>query len=136
MSDRSYDSVYYLLVFVLCVSAIGCSEMKVAPVSGTVTLDGKPLERASVLFQPKAGGRPSNGVTDKNGFYRLGYSMNEEGAEVGSCIVKVSTALPSEQEGSKRAKELVPTRYAKDPIVVEVASRSNTIDLSLTSADK
>ncbi len=111
----------------------GCGEMKVAPVTGTVTLDGKPLERASVLFQPAGGGRPSFGVSDKNGVYRLGYSMDEEGAEVGSCTVKVSTAIESGDYGSKRGKELVPARYLKDPVVVEVASRSNKIDIALTT---
>ena len=116
------------VVFVVC-----CGEMKVAPVSGVVTLDGQPLNRASVMFEPEAGGRPSFGVTDENGKYRLGYSMNEEGAEVGSCRVKISTSLEQGDYGSKRAKELIPARYAKEPIVVEVESKSNTINIELTS---
>ncbi len=118
---------------IICL-AIGCSELKVAPVSGTVTLDGKPLGRASVLFQPEAGGRPSYGVTDESGRFRLAYSMREEGAEVGNCAVKISTALEGADYGSKRAKELVPARYANTPPIVEVASRPNTIDIELTTA--
>ena len=117
------------------ITAAGCREMKVAPVSGTVTLDGEPLNRASVMFQPKAGGRPSSGVTDENGYYRLGYSMTEEGAEVGTCTVKISTALETGDYGSKKAKELVPRRYALEPVVVEVEPKSNTIDIALTSQE-
>src|SRR5689334_17675559 len=76
---------------------LGCGgDMKVAPVAGTVTLDGEPLERASVLFQPDKGGRPSYGVTDKSGRYSLLYSMSENGAEVGPATVKVTTRLAAE----------------------------------------
>ncbi len=126
-------SLHAIVLFVLLGPfAAGCREMKVAPVSGTVTLDGNPLKKASVVFQPE-GGRPSFGVTDENGYYRLGYSMNEEGAEVGSCKVTLSTALESGDYGSKKSKELVPPRYLKEPVVVEVQPRSNTIDIALTT---
>jgi hypothetical protein len=121
-------------VFISCTVLVGCSDMKVAPVSGSVTLDGQPVPKASVTFHPEAGGRPSFGVTDENGKYRLGYSMNEEGAEVGKCRVVVSTALEQGEYGSGRAKELIPRRYANDePIIVDVESKSNTIDIALTS---
>jgi hypothetical protein len=107
--------------------------MKVAPVSGTVTLDGKPLSKASVVFFPAAGGRPSYGVTDDQGRYTLGYSMDEAGAEVGTCRVQITTAVESE-DGSSRAPEVVPQRYLKDqPVTVEVESKSNTIDIPLTT---
>ena len=96
-------------------------------------LDGKPLAKASVTFLPEAGGRPSYGVTDENGRYRLAYSMNEEGAEVGKCQVKITTAIESGDYGSKRAKQQVPARYAKEPPIVEVQSRSNSIDIELTT---
>lgn len=117
-----------------CMTLSGCSEMKVAPVSGVVTLDGQPLSKASITFLPEAGGRPSYGVTDDSGRYRLAYSMNEEGAEVGKCQVKITTAIESGDYGSKRSKEKIPARYAKEPKIVEVQSRSNTIDIELTTA--
>jgi len=111
----------------------GCREMKVAPVSGVVTLDGKPLAKASVTYLPEAGGRPSYGVTDENGRYRLAYSMSQEGAEVGKCSVKITTGIESGDYGSRRAKEQVPARYSKEPPLVDVLPRSNTIDIELTS---
>lgn len=119
--------------------AVGCGgDLKVAPVSGTVTLDGSPLERASVLFEPDKG-RPSFGVTDGQGRYTLNYSMNERGAEVGACTVKISTAVQSEEDEGKAPKKgqdfgnKVPARYAKDPVKVTVEPKSNTINIALTT---
>ena len=124
----------------VCLVLWGCGgDMKVAPVSGTVTLDGEPLERASVLFQPDAGGRPSFGVTDKSGRYTLAYSMHENGAEVGPCTVKITTKLQADtgddeyRENAPRAAEKVPARYAKEPVKVTVEPKSNAIDIELTS---
>ena len=118
----------------------GCGgDLKVAPVTGTVTLDGKPLEWASVLFQPEEGGRPSFAVTNADGKYTLAYSMNEQGAEVGSATVKIMTKLQGEsadgeyRENAPRAAERVPARYAKDPLKVTVEAKNNTIDLVLST---
>ena len=125
---------------ILVAVVAGCGgDLKVAPVTGTVTLDGAPLAKASVLFQPDAGGRPSFAVTDQNGKYTLAYSMQEQGAEVGSCTVKISTVMqPEDSDGSdsrtkKPPAERVPARYEKEPVVVKVAPKPNTIDIALTT---
>lgn len=139
--ERAARSVRAFCMVIVWLSINGCGHnMKVAPVSGTVTLDGAPLKRASVLFEPEAGGRPSFGVTDQNGKYTLAYSMHEGGAEVGSCTVKITTLLKDDEDAdgnpvqnSKSAAEQVPERYAREPIVVKVEARSNTIDIALTS---
>jgi hypothetical protein len=113
----------------------GCDHGKtgVAPVSGTVTLDDAPHKAASVTFLPKDGGRPSFGVTDEQGQYVLEYSLEEAGAEVGACVVKISTASQDDGSGGKASKELVPKRYRTTPIEVQVEPKSNTIDIALTS---
>jgi len=136
---RSLLSRVVTLFAISCVLA-GCGgEMKVAPVAGTVTLDGEPLDRASVLFQPDKGGRPSFGVTDDSGRYTLAYSMNERGAEVGPCTVKVTTRLAKEEasgeykDNAPKAPERVPARYVKSPVKVTVEPKSNTIDIALTT---
>jgi len=116
----------------------GCGgEMKVAPVSGVVTLDGKPLDRASVVFKPEAGGRPSFGVTDEQGRFTLAYSMDEDGAEVGSATVTVSTKLQAEgaAENAPRGAERVPVRYAKKPLRVTVEAKANQMELGLTTKE-
>lgn len=137
--ERAMRPVRMFCLTILCLPIVGCGHnMKVAPVSGTVTLDGAPLKRASVLFEPEAGGRPSFGVTDENGKYTLAYSMHEGGAEVGNCTVKITTLLKDEDDDgnpveSKTAVEQVPERYAKDPVVVKVEPKTNTINIDLTS---
>ncbi|MDR0869689.1 MAG: carboxypeptidase-like regulatory domain-containing protein [Planctomycetaceae bacterium] len=54
----------------------GCTKSNIIPtedVTGTVTLDGAPLEGASVAFSPKSEGQgtPASAVTDSKGFYVL-----------------------------------------------------------------
>ena len=113
----------------------GCGQrnLEVAPVSGTVTLDGAPLKAASVTFQPKAGGRPSFGVTNDQGRYVLEYSMSELGARVGTCTVRITTQKGADDSGGKATKELVPRRYLNEPIEVQVETKANDIDIALTS---
>ena len=127
-----------LFPFTACILLVGCGgELKVAPVSGTVTLDGAPLEKASVFFQPEKG-RPSFGVTDGQGHYTLNYSMSEHGAKVGPCTVKISTAVQNEEDEGKpipkgKSNDKVPARYSKEPIKVTVASKKNKFDFTLTT---
>jgi len=124
-------NLHWILLAALALSGCGKSNLSVAPVSGTVTLDGVPLPAASVLFQPKDGGRPSFGVTNAQGRYILEYSLNQLGAKVGPCTVRISTE--SHGDNSKNTKELVPKRYRDTPLEVQVESKSNTIDFPLTS---
>lgn len=87
----------------------GCSSNpasypEVAIVVGTVTLDGKPLEGATITFAPNSG-RSSSGVTDSSGKYSLNYTGSIRGAMLGSHRVmikkmvrdKAATPLKSEQ---------------------------------------
>lgn len=77
---------------------VGCGGgPKVVPVSGVVTLDGKPYPNAVVAFQPHAGpgnenpGMGSSAVTDENGRYTL-YTMDgKTGAVVGKHLVRIQT---------------------------------------------
>jgi hypothetical protein len=122
-----------LLLAGLGLPGCGNANLNVAPVSGTVTLDGIPLKSASVTFQPKDGGRPSFGVTNEQGRYVLEYSLEELGAKVGTCTVRISTESRDSDSGAKPTKELVPRRYFTEPLEVQVESKSNSINIALTS---
>lgn len=65
-----------------------------APVSGTVTLDGKPLAGAVVLFQPSKG-TPGRAVTDDGGGFVLTTFETGDGAIVGPHHVAVSKFVMS-----------------------------------------
>jgi len=83
----------------LAIACIGCgggSKYDMASVSGTVTLDGKPLGNATVLFSPVASGGSdagpsSTGVTDATGRYTLKSGEGVEGAVVGKHQVRITT---------------------------------------------
>lgn len=125
----------YLAGFAAVAAAVGCSpgtKFEVARVSGTVTLDGKPLNDAIVLFEPK-GGRPSRGRTNAAGHYQLLYTVDIAGAAVGPCSVTISTAV-EDQEGNL-APERVPARYFEpDALGAAVKPRTNVCDFALTTA--
>jgi hypothetical protein len=109
----------------------GCGYTDVAPVTGIVTLDGQPLVGASVEFMPEVG-RPSYGGTNEQGFYRLNYTMEQDGAVIGPCTVRVTTAV--EDKEGRMKKELVPKKYnTTDKIRVSVEAKANKIDVKLES---
>ena len=59
-------------------------------VSGTVTLNSRPLERATIEFTPASGG-PSYGITDRRGRYELEYLPGKPGATLGEHVVRITT---------------------------------------------
>lgn len=80
--------------FLLLAVVAGCgpSGPELAPVSGRVTLNGKPLETADLVFQPDESRSPSYGRTDTNGHYELFYKRGTEGAIVGPHTVRISVS--------------------------------------------
>ena len=144
--DRT--SCHFLPVCVLAVVLSvhsGCgyrsSDIDLADVSGTVTLDGKPLANVLLTFVPDTG-RSSFGTTDAAGFYQLKYTGDTDGAVLGEHKVVIESLAavdggfsdPSIEHSNADSKELVPRKYnARSTLKREVASGSNTIDFELTS---
>jgi len=99
----------------------GCgSGGKIAPVSGTVTLDGKPLANALVAFQPIAtAGKPnagmgSTGKTDANGKYTLKtVDTDHSGAVLAKHSVMITIMPESSDLDIPRPpqKALLPAKY-------------------------
>jgi hypothetical protein len=120
----------------VCIALSGCGGPEgVGKVSGTVTLEGKPLAFAIVRFAPKNGGAPSRAITDESGRYSLQYTRSHAGAVVGEHIVSISTyaaAIPDADPAKPEVPEKVPAKYnAKSELVVTVKSGSNTLDFPL-----
>jgi hypothetical protein len=120
------------LVAIALATLIGCSRSKQPPlgtVDGFVTLDGKPLAAAAVLFTPDGRGRTSIGITDADGRYSLTYLRDIKGADVGRHKVRITTA--TDDNGGK---ERLPKRYhAKSQLTAAVEPGSNQYDFTLTS---
>ena len=81
-----------LLVLCLFILPMGCSKgdrPAIAKAAGIVTLDGNPVEGATVTFEPVNGGRPCFGTTDLEGRYAITSYEEGDGAPVGDHYVSV-----------------------------------------------
>lgn len=95
-------------------------------VTGTVTLDGRPLSNASIHFTPTQGGRGSYSRIDEQGRYALHFLPGRPGALAGMHRVSISTA--DESGGS----ETVPSCYNRDSeLTAAVSPGVTTIDFDL-----
>ncbi len=86
---------------------VGCggSDYTLAPVSGTLTIDGKPYPGGRVIFAPTAkgedlvAGRSSFGITNQQGQYSLNCYSENDGAIVGEHTV---TFFRAEDDSTSR----------------------------------
>jgi len=101
--------------FILAISTsllLGCTASdapKTAPVSGTVTMDGKPLAGASVTFFPTSKGPMATGNTNEKGEFTLMTNHPGDGAPVGTHRVAIGNA----EEGRRRSGPNIPDRYGQ-----------------------
>jgi hypothetical protein len=126
--------------WVLLISLIGCQRgPQLAPVSGTVKLDGKPLGLAEVTFQPEDHRRASHGIADANGHYVLRYNREEMGALVGPHSVQIRSATEVSLPNGKfeLRPQLVPPRYnSQTELHREVKPGQNEFDFDLSTKAK
>lgn len=67
-------TVAWIAVWLMSLAGVGCGRPSTM-VTGTVTVDGQPLDKAIVQFQPeRANDRPAVVLTDAQGYYRVGVS--------------------------------------------------------------
>jgi|KBSSwiStaDraftv2_1062776.scaffolds.fasta_scaffold1411791_1 hypothetical protein len=116
--------------------------LNLVDVSGTVTLDGKPLAGAKVSFFGEDK-RDAIGVTDANGRYTLMYDSKKAGATQGPKVVRITQAdvnveganpdPPTSGEGA--VKEPIPARYNRNSeLKADVTPSSKTFDFPLKSS--
>lgn len=83
----------YLVLLTITAMACGCGDgnPKTYPVSGTVTLDGKPVPKAMLLFTLEGStNKASTTLSDDQGKYALSTFKQGDGAVPGKYIVTVS----------------------------------------------
>lgn len=117
-----------LAVQILC----GCDAggPKIVSVSGVLTRNGKPVPGLEVYFIPE-NGRNSVGQADEQGRFKLGYTIDQDGALVGKHTVFVVHNPP--QSGAERVA--APTEMG--PILQKYGSKETSpIRLEITKAVK
>jgi hypothetical protein len=71
-------------LFLAFLALSGCGAGKPVSVDGEVTLDGKPVPDAMVVFHPEKGGTQASGMTDANGVFHLTTFNTGDGALPGN----------------------------------------------------
>lgn len=116
----------------LLLAGCGSSGPAVAPVTGRVTLDSRPLELVDIVFQPTNGDSPSTSRTDSDGHYELMYKRGVMGARTGEHTVRIGFT-------SNLAKNppAIPAKYnTESDLRREVKSGPNQFDFELKSDGK
>jgi len=130
----TWTSVGCLGLLLVC----GCDGIECFPVSGKVTLDGRPLPDAAVSFMPDdEHGIPSLGVTDSNGVYTLRQTAELAGAPAGKYTVRITTFREGRPEADPPVPgvpEKVPAEYnVRTKLAAEVKPEENVIGFKLSS---
>lgn len=115
----------------------GCAQNtgpELGTVTGTVSMNGQPLEHARVLFW-LGHSRPSEGITDSRGRYELRYTVSRNGALLGEHTVRISTAIPGPDDIT--ARERVPPVFnTQSNLVREVKRGANVFDFDVSPTGK
>ncbi len=130
---------------------VGCGgrgdQPELGQVTGTITLDGKPLSGIAVVFQPDSG-RPARGMTDGEGKYELTYIRQTKGTKVGPNRVEIAPSEDGEaeevdsageetkpvQKRPRSGKPTIPPRYnVRSELKADVKAGKNTFDFKLES---
>lgn len=136
---------------VICMVACGCGkggagapQICELPVKGTVTLDGKPLAGADVVFMTGFPPAAFAARTNDDGTYQLQTIAGREAECQGDCKVTISRMVkpdgsplaPDETPANVGAIEQLPGKYSRferTTLSAAVAGGEATIDFALTS---
>jgi len=131
------------IVGALGLAACGCNSSLDSSVSGTVTMDGKPLDLDNgtcvVSFYPEAGGPAAQARVAADGTYAL-KTGSTQGIRSGKYLVTVVATGPAREPppGSPPMPGplLTPTRYGtkeRSDLRFTIEPGTNRIDIPLTS---
>jgi len=131
--DRKYWPLcFWLLLLGLLISGCRKSGAELAPVSGRVTLAGKPLEKADVVFQPDNGKPPASGRTDAEGRYELAYKRGVMGGPVGQNTVRIGVSRELVRNPPKIAAKF----NSQSELHREIKAGQNEFDFDVTIEGK
>jgi len=124
------------LGLLVSITALGCSSRgaRSCHASGTVSIDGKPVAVGQISFDITVEGDVSSSGPISQGRYDLWVSPGKKKVRISavdmSSIVETTTEDGLVTTGT--AKDLVPAKYAEEPLEIEIVS-SGSYDFALTS---
>ena len=124
------------MMMLMAALELGCGPSRPAllPAEGLVTLDGKPLADAAVVFQPKAGGRPASARTDATGRFKVGTYKPQDGALPGEHTVTIVAVESTGRPNAEDIRWITPKKYSNAAsglsATVAAGSKEFTFDLS------
>lgn len=127
---------FVLLPMALFVTAIaGCGHTTVA--TGQVTVDGQPLSRGNIVFQPADGNGPSQGAAVTEGRYRVEVAPGAKIVQI-TGMRKLPYNLKDQQQAAfaKKAAELGDasgTYECVDPTFAKAEGNSSRVEIKLGS---
>lgn len=114
----------------------GCDQgPPLGSVSGTITYEGEPVEKATITFTHVEEGRSAWARTDESGFYQLKFSDGRSGALLGENSIKIETSRVGADENGDFVElpETLPKKYNADSDVKrEINPGEQTLDFALT----
>ena len=130
------------IVSLLLLVVEGCQQ-RPTTVSGTVTLDGKPLTispdtRGTIVFNPDGGrGTVATGLLDTTGHFDLATgSSNVIAPGAYHVTVSVARLLPNPDQGEQGSQLVTPSKYAsarESGLAATVAPGKNLLSFNLQS---
>ena len=107
MKMKRVPSASGLVALALAAFLVGCGGgPRPVKVTGTVTLNGEPVEGATVQFVPvKEGGRPATGLTKADGGFSLTTVENYDGALPGDYKVVITYRPPVETDPAQSTEQ-------------------------------
>lgn len=120
-------------------SGCGSGKPPVAPVSGKVVYQGKPLRFGYVFFHPEAGTQ-GRGAIQPDGTFTLTTYLDNDGAQIAKHKVRVTSFEVQDPAGDPKrfaggtGKSLIPEKYTSlvtTDLSKEVAAGPNTFEIVL-----
>lgn len=125
-----------LAAVVVLLAGCGQTGRRACEVSGTVTINGTPIQVGQIDLDITEEGDLPSGASITNGAYRLMSTPGRKKVRVSA--LDPSTLPNGSNDGAKpdakptMAKSIVPEKYLKTPLIIEI-TKSGVYDIELTS---
>jgi hypothetical protein len=121
----------------LCVSGCGGDRPPLGSLTGTVTLDGKPVPYGGLMFLPIDGGRASIGGTNEKGEFKAMYVRGVPGAIIGKHRVTFDEGSAEEKKEDEFKPYAPPANnFNISPTEIEVVAGGTVVNFTLQPKKK